>query len=356
MVLNKSVTKNGTVVLTLEDPTGQINVMITKSKPELYDLTNYIVLDEVLGITGMSSGDVVFANSIIFPDIPTHEFKKSPNDENIAILGDIHIGSKHFLYDEFSKMIKWLKGEFGTPQQKEDAKKVKYLILIGDLVDGVGIYPAQENDLEIPDIEAQYTMLASYLQKIPEEINIIICAGNHDAVRIAEPQPQLPKDFAKALWDMPNVTMVSNPAIVNIGATDTFSGFSVLLYHGFSFPYYADSVEPLRLKGGLENVNAIMEFLLKKRHLAPSHTSTQYIPDERDDPLVIKSIPDFFISGHIHTTSITNYKNITLVNSSTWIGMTDFQEKIGLHPHPARVPLINLKTRQAKVMKFESDK
>lgn len=353
MVKNKSITKNGNVIMTLEDPSGEMNVLINQSKQDVFEKTKSVVLDEVIGVVGMSSNGIIFVNKILFPDIPlNHEIKKSQKDESIAVLGDIHLGSKYFLYDEFNRMIKWLKGEFGSIEQREEAKKIKYLFLIGDLVDGVGIYPGQENDLEILDITKQFESLANYLKKIPEHINIIISAGNHDPVRIAEPQPKLPEDFAAALYELPNVTMVSNPAVVTIGGDENFPGFDVLLYHGFSFPFFGDSVEPLRTKGGLERVEVILEFLMKKRHLAPTHTSTQYIPDEREDFLVIKNIPDIFITGHIHRTSITNYRGVTMMNSSTWIGMTDFQEKVGLHPMPARVPIINLKTRKAKILKF----
>lgn len=354
MVRDISITKNGNCILSLEDPSGEMNVLINKSKPELFKLTKSIVLDEVLGVTGTAQNGIIFSNSIVFPDIPlNNELKKSQKDESIAVIGDIHIGSKHFLYDEFNKMIKWLKGEYGTDLQKEEAKKIKYLFLVGDLVDGVGIYPKQEKDLEISDITEQYEKLANYLLKIPTHIEIIVCAGNHDAVRIAEPQPPLPHDFAKSIWEIPNVTMVSNPSMVTIGAFEGFPGFNILLYHGFSFPYYGDYVDSLRVKGGLERVEYILEFLLKKRHLAPTHASTQYVPDERDDFLVIKDVPDIFITGHIHRTSITNYRGVTMMNSSSWIGMTEFQEKVGLKPLPARIPIINLKTRKAKILKFK---
>jgi DNA polymerase II small subunit len=353
MVYSKSVTKNGNLIFTLEDPSGVINILVNKSKEELFVLSKLIVLDEVIGITGVISNGIIFAENIFFPDVPSNlDLKTSEEDINFAVLGDIHIGSKHFLYDEFNKMIKWLKGEFGNPIQREDAKKIKYLFIIGDLVDGVGIYPNQQKDLEIEDIYEQYEKMASYLKKIPEHIKIIISSGNHDAVRIPEPQPKLPEDFAKALWALPNVTMVSNPSVVKIGATDNFSGFNVLLYHGFSMPYYAENVEDIRLKGGLENVENIMKFFIKKRHLAPTHASSQYVPDSREDFLVIKDVPDFFITGHIHRAIIANYKKITLINGSSWIGMTDYQEKVGLKPLPSRVPIINLKTRQGKIMRF----
>lgn len=102
-----------------------------------------------------------------------------------------------------------------------------------------------------------------------------------------------------------------------------------------------------------------MKFLLQKRHLAPTHTSNRYVPDADADPLIINKIPDFFITGHIHRVSVSNYKNVTLINASCWTGITEDQEKRGLENQPAKVPIINLKTREVKVINFlksESEK
>ena len=65
------------------------------------------------------------------------------------------------------KFIMWLKGEYGTEKQKEVARKVKYLFVVGDVVVGVGIYPGQEGDLEIKDIYQQYEEATKYLRENP---------------------------------------------------------------------------------------------------------------------------------------------------------------------------------------------
>jgi DNA polymerase II small subunit len=160
------------------------------------------------------------------------------------------------------------------------------------------------------------------------------------------------KDFAKPIWDLPNVVLVSNPAFVNIGATEEFSGFDVLLYHGYSFDYYMANVESIRNNGGYDRADLMMKFLFQKRHLAPTHTSTLYIPDTKTDPLVINRVPDFFLTGHIHKTAVANYRGITMICGSCWQSKTSFQEKVGHHPEPSRVPIINLQTRDVKILKF----
>jgi len=346
-------TKNGNLFLTLEDETGSIGVIINKNKPELYNKGKDVVLDEVVGIAGANGENIVFANNLLFPDIPlTGEIKKSKEEVYALFLSDMHVGSNNFLKEDFQRFLKWINQEIGNETQRQIASKVRYIFLIGDLVDGCGVYPGQEEELEIKDIKDQYKECAYLLSKIPRNIKLIICPGNHDAMRVAEPQYPIYRDFSETLYDLPNATFVSNPAIINIHSTETFSGFDVLLYHGYSFDFYVAEVESIRKGGGYDRADLIMKFLLQKRHLAPTHSSTLYVPDTDIDSLVIEKVPDFFASGHIHKTSVANYKNVTLVSGSCWQSKTSFQEKVGHNPEPSRVPLVNLQTRHVKILKF----
>ncbi|MFQ5772101.1 MAG: metallophosphoesterase [bacterium] len=313
-----------------------------------------IVLDETIAIKGVNGQNIVFANNIYWPDIPNRELKKSPDEAYALVLSDLHVGSKNFLLEDFNKLLRWLNCNLGNEKQKEIAKKVKYIFIVGDLVDGCGIYPEQDSELLIKDIYKQYEECARLLKQIPLNMNIIICPGNHDAMRLAEPQLALYKDFSKPIYELPNVTVVSNPAIVNIHSSNNFSGFNVLLYHGYSFDYFVANVDSIRNSGGYDRADLIMKFLLQRRHLAPTHTSTLYIPDTKKDPLVIDLIPDFFITGHIHKSIAANYKNVTMVSGSCWQSKTAFQEKVGHNPEPSRAPIVNLQTREVKILKFGS--
>jgi len=352
MVKEKSYTKNGNLMFVLEDTTGCIKTLVNKTKPELFNTTKDIVLDEVIGVIGANGQNIVFANNIIWPDVPIKELKKSPDEVYAIFLSDLHVGSKQFLPKEFNRFLDWINQKTGTPQQREIASKVKYVFILGDLVDGCGIYPEQDTELEIKDIYKQYEECASLLKKIPSHIQLIICPGNHDAMRIAEPQLELYKDFAKSIWELPNITMTSNPAMVNIHSSENFTGFDVLIYHGYSFDYYVANVDSIRNQGGYDRADLIMSFLLQRRHLAPTYKSTLCIPDTEKDPLVIEQIPDFFVTGHIHKSIAANYKNITLICGSCWQSKTTFQEKVGHNPEPARIPIVNLQTRQIKILKF----
>ena len=355
LISDKQETKTGKIMLTAEDPTGKIKIVVSPNT-DAYAMAKETSLDEVVGIVGTSGGEIIFASNIVLPDIPLYtEVKKSPDEAYALFMGDFHFGSKVFLTEAFEKFMSWIRGEQGSEDQKDIASKIKYLFMVGDIVEGVGIYPDQDQDLTITDIYDQYKEFSNYLKRIPQHIQIIICPGNHDAMRLSEPQPPLYKDFAEAVWNLPNVYMTSNPAQINIHASKDFPGFDVLLYHGFSFTHYADSVESIRSKGGQERVDLIMQYLLQRRHLAPTHTSTLYLPDAQKDNLVIDKIPDFFVTGHIHRVSASNYKSVTMLSCSCWLEKTEYQEKVGLHPQPGRAILVNLQTRKAKILKFYDD-
>jgi len=244
IVSDKHVTKNGNCLLTLEDETGSIRVIINKNKPDLFSKSKDIVLDEVVGVVGVCGDNIIFVNNVLFPDIPfTGETKKS-NDEAFALfLSDLHVGSKYFLKEDFQRFLRWINQDLGSDVQRHIASKVKYIFMLGDLVDGCGVYPGQEEELEIKDIKDQYKECAELLSKIPAHIKIIICPGNHDAMRVAEPQFPIYKDFSEPLYKLPNAIFVSNPSTVNIHSSKNFSGFDVLIYHGYSFDFYVAEVE-----------------------------------------------------------------------------------------------------------------
>jgi DNA polymerase II small subunit len=189
---------------------------------------------------------------------------------------------------------------------------------------------------------------------IRKDVSIIIGPGNHDAVRMSEPQTKLDKDLAGSLYALKNVTIVGNPAVINIGSTNNFEGFDFLMYHGYSYDEYSESVESIRFSGAnvSERTNMVMKFLLQKRHLAPTHGSTLFVPDPEKDDLIIDKVPDFFISGHIHKADVTQYGKVTKIAGSCWQSITPFQIKVGHNPEPGRVPVVNLKTRETKILKF----
>ncbi len=332
---------NQSYILEVEDPTGLVRVIIPKDNPQLSRFYEEIVHDEIIGITGIAKGKIIYANNIIFPDVSiTKEKRKlNVNEDVYAIFtSDIHVGSSKFLKSKFEAFIEWLNSD------KEIPSKVEYIFIAGDLVDGIGVYPNQEEELEITDIYEQYTALAEYLRRIPEDIKIFIIPGNHDAVRLAQPQPPVPKDIAGALYDLDNVVMLSNPAYIRLESSNTF--INVLMYHGVSFDAMIEKINKL----SYENPGEVMVTLLKKRHLSPIH-GLDILPQDYDC-LVIDEDIDIIHTGHVHINGLLEYKNILLINSGAWQAQTDYQKLIGHVPTPGQVPVVNLRTREAKIVKF----
>ena len=349
IVYSKEQTKNGNWILELEDFTGMMKVLVHTNNKELIMVLEEVILDEVIGITGVTGNSIVFANQIYFPEIPLKEYKKTKDDVAVAFISDLHVGSKLFAQKEFERFIDWMNLKYGTDEQKELAKKVKYLVITGDLIDGVGIYPSQEKESSLPDVYQQYGKLAGYLGSIRKDVKIVCCGGNHDALRLSEPQPPLSKDFAHAMYQVKNLTIVSNPAYVRLHGM-----FDVLMYHGYSFDYYMNNVNSLRNAGGYDASEKMMEFILRKRHISPTHVSTLKIPDIDNDPLVIRRVPDFFVTGHIHyDVKVHTYKNVTLIGCASFQYKTAFQEKIGhVNIIWGKIPIISLKTRMSHIMDF----
>ncbi len=349
IVSDKTITKNKNMLLEVEDLTGKIRVLINQNNPKLYEKGEEISLDSVLCFSGIGNREILFASEITFPDSVLLERKKSSVEEYALFLGDLHFGSKLFLESNFLKFIDYLNGKLpNTPE----AEKIKYLFFVGDLISGVGNYPNQERDLKIKDIEEQFIGLAQILSKIRKDIKIIISPGNHDGVRLMEPQPPLNEKYAWSIYDLKNVIISGNPSFVNIGATDNFCGFYVLTYHGVSFHYYANTIPKLIREDSLRFPDKIMAYLLKNRHLAPSHSSVQSFPSE-EDFLIIKKIPDIFVSAHTHKSAVSYYNNTLLISVSSWESKTPYQEKMGNEPDFCKVPMFNLKTRTIKILDFE---
>ncbi len=352
IVSNKSVTKNKNILLDVEDLTGKMRVLINSNNAKVYEKAEEICLDSVLGFSGVGNREILFANDVVFPDSVLQERKKSPVEEYALFLGDLHFGSKLFLENGFYKFVEYINGKVpNTPE----VEKIKYLFFVGDIIAGVGVYPNQEKDLFLKDIEEQFLGLSQLLSKIRKDIKIIISPGNHDGVRLMEPQPLLNERYAWSIYDLKNVILTGNPAYINIGAKENFSGFDVLTYHGYSYPYYANTIPKFMMEKTLNFPDKIMTYLLKHRHLAPSHASVQYYPSE-EDHLMIRKIPDIFVSGHTHKSAVSYYNNILVVSASSWEAKTSNQERMGNEPDFCKIPMFNLKTRAIKILDFEDEK
>lgn len=354
MVYDRDYTANGNLIYTLEDATGTLKLLINKNNQKLFEQGEKICPDEIIGIKGKIKNKMIFSDQVFFPDVPqpTNALKCAPEEVYAAFISDIHFGSKKFLQEEFLRFVSWINGETGNDKQKALALRVKYLFVIGDIVAGVGVYPGQEKDLTLLDIKEQYTLGSELFSRIRKDVQIIMCPGNHDSVRAAEPQPPLERTYAEPLFQLPNLHLVSNPCYVTIHQSKDFPGIDVLLYHGGSFHYYIDNVPSLRVNKARDNPGQVLRLLLQKRHLAPAHHASVYLPTTDVDNLIIHKVPDILVSGDMHRSDLSDYNGVKIINCSCWESKTEYQEKTGNNPDPCKVPLYSLKTREVTMLDF----
>ena len=344
IVKNVKTTTNGHKLIELEDETGTATLMTLKTNREIMMLAQEVVLDEIIGVVGKISknGDLIIVQNIVFPDIRLqHEKKRAETPVCAAFLSDIHIGSKQFMENEFNAFLKWINGGLGNSRQKDVASKIKYLVLPGDLVDGIGIYPGQEKELSIPNIYEQYQVLAKQLEAIPDHITVVLQPGNHDAVRPAEPQPTFEKEI-QDLFSGKEFLFVGNPCYLSL------HGVEVLSYHGQSLLDFSTNIQHLNYNEPTE----VMKVMLKKRHLAPIYGGYTPLAPELSDYMIIDNVPDIFVTGHVHTAHIDEYRGVTLINASSWQAQTSYQKMLNFVPDSGKLPIVNLQTGNATAMDF----
>ncbi len=349
-VFDKKITKNKNLLLEVEDLTGNSIVLVNQNKKEVFEKAKDLLRDDIVAFNVSGTSEMLFANDVVFPEADLVEKKYSEFDEYVAFSGDFHAGSTMFLEKNLLKFVKWLNGEEGDGVQKALAKKVKYLFLTGDNIDGVNHYPGQEKYLIQKTSKGQYDKVEEILRLIRNDIKIIMCPGQHDAVWVGEPQPIIGERFAEGLHKMDNLTLVPNPALIEIDG-----GFRILMYHGASINYFIEEIPEIRMNFGHNSPIRVVKEMLKRRHLAPIHGMADYIPCERGDSLVIDKIPDIIATADQHRAEVSTFNNILMIASSCWQSITPFEEKVGNVPDPCKVPLFNLKTREIKMLDFSDE-
>jgi DNA polymerase II small subunit len=278
----------------------------------------------------------------VYPDISLNNKRHTSNTPlYAAFLSDIHVGSKDFLDKQWNCFLKWINGNLGNSRQKDVAGKIKYIVIPGDVVDGIGIYPNQEHELSITDLYKQYESLAEQLSCIPDHISLIIQPGNHDAVRPAEPQPTFEKEIQQ-LFNANEVTFLGNPSYFSLHNVELLS------YHGQSLLDFATNIQHLKYNEPIE----IMKVMLQKHHLAPIYGGYTPLAPEHRDYMVIDRVPDIFVTGHVHLASLGEYRGVTLINASSWQAQTSYQKMLNFIPDPAKLPIADLQTGNVTMMDF----
>ncbi len=344
MITEKRESKR-TIVLTVEDLRANATVLVPQNASEdLQKMARMLLLDQVICLSVIRTrGSFMIAEDIIFPEIGQRAPHKAQMPVYAVLTSDMHVGSIKFQREPFNRFILWLNGKYGNEAMREIAGHVKYVLIAGDIVDGVGIYPNQVRELAVKDVNKQYRLAAKYIEQIPDYIEVVVTPGNHDATRKALPQPAIPSTFIETLRESRSIHSLGNPCYLSL------HGVEVLVYHGRSLDDVISTVP------GMDNgsPDKAMRLLLQCRHLAPVYGGKTTLSPENRDFLVIEKVPDIFHAGHIHVLGYSTYRGVLLVNSGGWQTQTDYMRRLGIVPTPGKVPVVDLQTLGIRVVPFD---
>ncbi|WP_135821851.1 DNA-directed DNA polymerase II small subunit [Halostella litorea] len=337
MVSDIRSTASGHWLVELEDPTGTFPCLVMKDR-DIAALVEELLHDEIIAVEGSlaDDGGILFVDSMHFPDVPrTYSPNTADRHVQAALISDVHVGSQEFMADAWSRFADWLH----TPE----ASAIEYLLIAGDMVEGVGVYPDQDEELDIVDIYDQYRQFSEHLKEVPGDIEIVMIPGNHDAVRLAEPQPAFDEEL-RDIMSAHDARITGNPSTV------TLEGVSVLMYHGVSL----DEViaELPEEKASYDDPHKAMYHLLKKRHVAPQYGGHLRLAPEEKDYLTIDEVPDVFHTGHVHKLGVGKYHNVLSINSGCWQEQTAFQKSVNIDPDAGFAPVVDLDTLEPTIRKF----
>ncbi len=325
LVTSREVDRNVARVV-LEDPTGVLEGVVFDE--ELKKAAGGLLVDQfVVARTGVGRSGFVIKD-LVLPDVPDRVPNRSESEAYAVFFSDLHVGSKYFMEEEFSEFVAWLSGPDPV------ARKVRFVLIAGDVVDGVGIYPNQDRELVCQTVEEQLEKTRLLLEGIPGHVKIFIMPGNHDPGRRALPQPAIPRKYSPPLWEKENVVMVGNPATISL------NGVRVLMFHGQSIDDIVKTTPGLSYDRPVD----VMRQLLRARHLGPIYGSLTPVAPETEDLLVVDDVPDIFHVGHVHKAQLGMYRGVMLLNSGSWQKQTPFQASVGMVPNPGIGIVVNLKT------------
>ena len=337
MVADISSTANGHWIIDLEDTNGVFPCLVMKDRP-IADLVQTLLTDEVIAVEGTlaDDGTIMFVDSLHFPEVP-RTYQPSTADRHVqaALISDVHVGSQEFMAEAWHAFADWLH----TPE----AEAVEYLLIAGDMVEGVGIYPDQDEELDIIDIYDQYEAFSEFLKEVPGDLEIVMIPGNHDAVRLAEPQPGFDEEL-RNIMSAHDARITSNPSTV------TVEGVSILMYHGVSLDEVIAELPDE--KASYDEPHKAMYQLLKKRHVAPQFGGHTRLAPEEQDHLVIEEVPDIFHTGHVHKLGYGKYHNVLAINSGCWQEQTAFQKSVNIDPDAGFAPIVDLDTLDLTIRSF----
>jgi DNA polymerase II small subunit len=262
--------------------------------------------------------EIIWANETTKHYIPKHYTVA----KYICAISDVHVGANNFREDKFENFIKYV----------NDTASIKYLVVAGDICEGVAVYSEQNGSLSLAHgtMDEQVLSMNAIFSKFRKDLNIILSPGNHDSgVGLAEPQPN---PYSNVKFNHPHITCVTNPAFLQI------EGLDYLVYHGRALSAYIRDIELFTT----ENTVDICEYLVKVGHIASMLDVMNVARITNMDYMHIESRPHIFHVGHTHIANVKHSKGTTYVNGGTFQDITPYQQSMGIAPTVGTAVLINI--------------
>ena len=341
------VQKKNSYHITWDSPQGTFFTVILKQST-LKKNVEILLNDVCVGLKILIKNSRCFVKEIYWPGYETEKINsviqynhKADSDvlghgSWVLVLSDIHIGSKQFFPDQFNRLIDYCNSN----------KLLKYVLIVGDIVEGVGIYPNQIKNLVHHTVHEQYLQMASYFKRLRGDIEIYACPGNHDYVPLSQPQV-FNKSFLK--YFPKNTTLIPNPALFKL------EGRTIAMYHGASMDILVANIEKFEYSRPLQ----LMKHYMRMGHLAPSYGLKNVNLPLKRDAHVLTVKPEIFLTGHIHCYAIEKSGGTLYINAGTWQKPTAFMKRmnIGEEVQPCQGIFFNLKnTKEYVVVNFAENK
>jgi predicted phosphodiesterase len=211
-------------------------------------------------------------------------------DMPILFTSDWHMGSLSFSELAYDKLIEDL-----------DKYKIKNVVHLGDLLQGLGVYSKELKDLAIHDIDAQVDYATRQLEKISKKVGIHICIGGHEEV--LKGKQKVGFDALRQLSTvLPNCTYYGDNIYLNVNKKYTFQGL-----HGSGASQYSTSY------GADKLWNTLME---KPNILAKGHTHQLYAFTKPPNHLIME------VGSLQRETTFVSWRGIT--SSLGWYILKDY--------------------------------
>lgn len=324
--------------LRLEDPNGIWTAIAPARDRSLSEKVETLCRDMVIAVRAAARGSRLIVRDVMLPDVPQSDRPFRGPDVRLCIASDVHIGSSRFNRRAFEDFLDWLSSE-------HEELNVRMLLINGDLVDGVFVYPNQREELEIRTLRDQFAEAGRLLARVPKSVKVAYVPGNHEPVRRALPQPPVHADHRRLLDPEGRFIFLGNPALVEVG------GARLMLFHGQTMDDVIQSSMRFSYSDLRRTAGEVMEVLLRSRHLAPSMEVTPVIP-WREDHLLLEEVPHVLATGHIHVAAFRVYRGVRLVNSGTFQDQTRLQKGVGLEPTVGTVAVLDLRDLSVRFERF----